>query len=102
MPGTTSVVAQKIGGLNMGGIPQDQSGEFFRRSGRVDRSREVSLSQDGQTPRVIQVGMGKQYGIQVAECEAIGDAVPLIGVRNPLEEAAVDQDLGLSHLHEVG
>ena len=88
--------------LDLGRVAQDQPGHLDRGRRGEDRTREAGEGQQRQAPRVIEVGVRQEHGVQPRLFRSQRTMVQLLGVRSALEQPAVDEDSGAPGLDEIG
>src|SRR5665647_1882455 len=79
--------------LQMRRIHHHQTSQFARGCGGDDLAAESPLGQQRQAPAVIQVGMGKEYEINLFWIETERLAVLFLNLAAALIQTAVDQYL---------
>lgn len=95
------VLAFGIGGLDSGGVAEDEAGEFDGGGGGQDGAVKVCLGEEGEASDVVEVGVGDEDCVWDALAEPCEVAVEFIGAAAPLEEAAVDEKSGVVVFEEV-
>ena len=84
--------------LDVGGVPQHDGHELSGEAGGQNAAIKALLGQQGQTARVVDVGVGHQHIVDVAGGKVQGVVVVLVPA---LLKAAVDQDLSAVDLQTV-
>ena len=84
--------------LDEGGVPQHNGQQLGRQAGGVNLPLEALLHQQGDAPRVVDVGVGDDDIVNVAGGEVQGVVVVLVPA---LLQSAVDEDLFAAHFQTV-
>ena len=84
--------------LDEGGVPQHNGQQLSRQAGGVNFSPKPLLHQQGDAPRVVDVGVGDDDIVNVAGGKVQGVAVVLVPA---LLQSAVDEDLFAAHFQTV-
>ena len=95
------VLAFGVGGLDSGGVAEDEAGEFDGGWGGPDGAAEVGLSEERESSDVIEVGVGDEDGVGRSVAQPGEIAIQFIGTAAALEKATVDEEAGGVVLEEV-
>jgi hypothetical protein len=87
--------------LEMSRVAEDEIRQIDRRGRRVDRLGVPEARQQGQPPRVIEMRVREDDGVELLEGAALGQPVVVLLLLASLEQAAVDQDVGHLRLKEI-
>lgn len=98
--------AEEPGGvffLDLGGVAEEDGGQFGGGTRAPDRPAEAGTRQQGQSPDVVEMGMGEDDGVEPSRLEAgRQSAVAALGERGALVQAEVDEDAGAAGFDERG
>ncbi len=88
--------------LDMSGVEEDQFGEVGGGGGRVNGTAKAAAGEDGEASAVIEVGVGKDNGVEAFGIDGLDGAVLGVGGPSALEETEIHQDAGRAGFDEIG
>ena len=93
--------ALRIFHLNLGGVHQDDLGQEARRLKRVDRPLIPTFHEQGQSPDMVEMGMGEEHRVQRRDLKPKGLGVQVVERLGALELAAVNEHLARPRIQQV-